>query len=162
MTMKELYKDVTPENPVKGKLGFYPAADPADYRELPLPLRCSVWDAEVEAVIFDTFFSNYGVSAKVEVHPDHAFKCLFASSGGGTQLYSVCAVRLKNGRNIYADWRQDTHSGAFAIFNASGKEIARQGGYQGWIPEECYKDEHGEWYFESANREDGKIFRYSA
>ena len=89
MTNKELCKDFLPETPIKGRIGYYPSMTAEEYRALPLPMRCATWDADIEAVIFETFFSDYGTRARVAVHPEQAFKCLFRHSETDTQLYSV-------------------------------------------------------------------------
>lgn len=70
--MEEFYKDFLPETPIAGKRGFYPAMTAEEYKALPLPMKCGTWDARVQYVIFDSFFSDYGFSGKVEVHAENA------------------------------------------------------------------------------------------
>ena len=98
--MEEFYKDFLPETPIAGKRGFYPAMTAEEYKALPLPMKCGTWDARVQYVIFDSFFSDYGFSGKVEVHAENAFKALFKHSETDTQLYSVCAVRFFDGKRV--------------------------------------------------------------
>ncbi len=144
MTNKELCKDFLPETPIKGRIGYYPSMTAEEYRALPLPMRCATWDADIEAVIFETFFSDYGTRARVVVHPEQAFKCLFRHSETDTQLYSVIGVQ-KAGKMYYAKWLQDTTTGAFAIVNGYGNAYGKQGGYRGHVPANCKKNEEGKW-----------------
>lgn len=77
----ELYAGFLPEAGdarFEGKRGFYPAMTAEEYRALPLPMKCATWDARVQYVIFDSFFGDYGISGKVEVHAENAFKAAFA------------------------------------------------------------------------------------
>ena len=114
----ELYAGFLPEAGdarFEGKRGFYPAMTAEEYRALPLPMKCATWDARVQYVIFDSYFRDYELSGKVEVHAENAFKALFRHSETDTQLYSVCAVRLFDGTRIAAKWVQDSVSGAFRI-----------------------------------------------
>lgn len=148
MAEKELYKGLLPENGDKrfdGKRGFYPAMTAEEYRALPLPMKCATWNARVQYVIFDSFFSDYGFSGKVEVHAENAFKALFRHAEDDTQLYSVCAVRLFDGKRIAAKWIQDSISGAFQIVTLSGDVLGTQGGFRGHIPENCKKCADGTW-----------------
>lgn len=96
----ELYAGFLPEAGdarFEGKRGFYPAMTAEEYRALPLPMKCATWDARVQYVIFDSYFGDYELSGKVEVHAENAFKALFRHSETDAQLYSVCAVRLFDG-----------------------------------------------------------------
>ena len=105
----ELYAGFLPEAGdarFEGKRGFYPAMTAEEYRALPLPMKCATWDARVQYVIFDSYFRDYELSGKVEVHAENAFKALFRHSETDTQLYSVCAVRLFDGTRIAAKWVQ--------------------------------------------------------
>lgn len=145
MTFTEKYKDFLPETPMPGKRGFYPAMTKEEYRALPLPMRCATWDANIEEVIFDVFFADYGAPARVAVHPEYAFKCLFRHSETDTQLYSVCAVRTKDGKKRFAEWNQDTTSGAFAITDGSGHIVGKMGGFRAHVPANCHKTKSGEW-----------------
>lgn len=155
----KLNKDFLPGKPIEGKRGFYPAITDEEYRGLPLPMKCATWDASVKYVIFDTFFADYGFSANVEVHADNAFKALFKLSGKDTQLYSVVAVRLKNGERVAAKWLQDTETGAFRIVTLSGRVLGTQGGFRGHVPENCKKDKDGKWALYTQVSEGGKITR---
>ena len=102
----ELYAGFLPEAGdarFEGKRGFYPAMTAEEYRALPLPMKCATWDARVQHVIFDSYFRDYELSGKVEVHAENAFKALFRHSETDTQLYSVCAVRLFDGTRVAAN-----------------------------------------------------------
>lgn len=130
----ELYAGFLPEAGdarFEGKRGFYPAMTAEEYRALPLPMKCATWDARVQYVIFDSYFRDYELSGKVEVHAENAFKALFRHSETDTQLYSVCAVRLFDGTRIAAKWVQDSVSGAFRIVTTSGNVLGTQGGFRG-------------------------------
>lgn len=158
--MNEIYKDFLPEMAIQGKRGFYPSMTAEEYRALPLPMKCGTWDASVQYVIFDTFFADYGLSGNVEVHAENAFKALFRHSGTDTQLYSVCAVRLRDGKRIAAKWLQDSVSGAFQIVTLSGKVLGTQGGFGGHVPENCKRNANGDWgLFPRERTDDGKIIR---
>jgi len=146
--MKNVYKDFLPEVTIEGKRGYYPA------------MTREEWDASVKYVIFDTFFSDYGVKGKVEVHAAEAFKALFRCSESDTQLYSVCAVRLRDGKEIAAKWIQDTTSGAFRIITPiSQKTLGTQGGFRGHVPANCKKREDGTWgLYPVDNSEDTSVY----
>lgn len=144
----ELYAGFLPEAGdarFEGKRGFYPAMTAEEYRALPLPMKCATWDARVQYVIFDSYFRDYELSGKVEVHAENAFKALFRHSETDTQLYSVCAVRLFDGTRVAAKWVQDSVSGAFRIVTTSGNVLGTQGGFRGHIPENCKKRDDGTW-----------------
>lgn len=157
--MFETYKPFLPESSIDGHIGFYPTTN-EEWKTLPLPLRCATWyRSDIESVIFDTWFSNYGIKATVEVHPQDAFKAIFTLSDGGTQLYSIVGVRTKDGKRLGAKWFQDTTSGAFGICFNGGDVIAKQGGYQAHMPGNCYKDENGKWMLTTPKDSDA-ITRY--
>ena len=144
----ELYAGFLPEAGdarFEGKRGFYPTMTAEEYRALPLPMKCATWDARVQYVIFDSYFRDYELSGKVEVHAENAFKALFRHSETDTQLYSVCAVRLFDGTRVAAKWVQDSVSGAFRIVTTSGNVLGTQGGFRGHIPENCKKRDDGTW-----------------
>lgn len=129
------YKPFLPEVPTQGKIGYYPCSTVDEWNSLPLPLRCATWyDGSVEAVIFDTWFDNYKIKATIEIHPQNAFKALFTLSNGGTQLYSICGVRLRDGTRRAAKWFQDTTSGTFSITESGGHVYGEQGGYRQHFP----------------------------
>jgi len=150
---KTVYRDMLPDNPKEGHLGYYPVTNYKEWEELPDLYKTMEWDpisdsqnnmSAVKAVIFDVpYMEPYGVRARVSVHPLEVHKILFCSFNE-TQclLYSISAVELENGKKLNAQWLQDSISGAFAI-KAAGKIIARQGGFQGFIPEHIYKLEDG-------------------
>lgn len=73
----ELYAGFLPEAGdarFEGKRGFYPAMTAEEYRALPLPMKCATWDARVQYVIFDSYFRDYELSGKVEVHAENCKK----------------------------------------------------------------------------------------
>ena len=144
----ENYKDFMPAKPIAGHRGFYPCK-PNEWRDLPLPLCCGtsypVNGRYITAVVFEAWFDNYKFSAKVEVHPHNAFKALFCSSEGDTQLYTVCSVKWADGSYSGAKWWSDNQTGAFSIAIGGGYTVLKQGGFQGHLPGNCYKDEDGEW-----------------
>lgn len=151
-----------PKEEKKGYRGYYPVKGD-EWQQLPLPMRIGKWMPEVEAVIFDCWFSNYGVRTKVEVHPQNVFKCLFSSSEGGEQLYSISGVRFKRGYETFvsfAKWYQDSYNGTFCIVDGSGRQVGVMGGYNGYMPENVYKDDEGKWMFDCSKPQqpvEGKI-----
>lgn len=152
----EGYKPFLPEIPIQGHVGYYPCKTVADWKALPLPLRCATWYAgNIDSVIFDTWFDNYRIKATVEVHPQHVFKALFTLSNGGTQLYSVCGIRFKDGTQTFAKWYQDTTSGAFAITGAGGHVYGKQGGYQQHFPANVEVNEDGTYSLNLGKAEPG-------
>jgi len=143
--MKEL-SEFLPKTPKEGYRGFYPCANNEEWSQLPLPMKCITWFQNVHYVVFDAWFDNYKIKANVHVHRENAHKALFCSSQGGTQLYSITGVVFEDGRDTFAKWYQDTRTGTFAIYDGSGSLLGKQGGYKGFIPEICYKDENNnEW-----------------
>ena len=152
-------KEFLPEKPINGKIGFYPAMTAEEYRALPLPMKCATWDARVQYVIFDSYFRDYELSGKVEVHAENAFKALFRHSETDTQLYSVCAVRLFDGTRVAAKWWQDSETGAFKITDLKGNALGTQGGFRGHIPANCKKNSAGEWALFPTERKGGELIR---
>jgi hypothetical protein len=102
-------------------------------------MKCATWfSPDVEAVLFDGYFVDFEVFARVEIHPQHVFKILFTLNGDNVLLHTIVAVRHKSGgREVSAKWLQDDVSGAFAIYTYDGNIVAMQGGYQGHIPGNC-------------------------
>ena len=164
--------DGMPATPKEGYRGFYPVDSVKEWRTLPLPLQCSTWFTlsgkyQVEAVIFDAWFSNYNISAHVEVHPSHVFKALFTSYANnkeqGTQLYSVVAVRWTDGTKSWAKWYQDSMTGAFAITTIAGDMLGMQGGYRGHLPMNCYRTGNPDqpWAMDSNRHNENEICHWS-
>lgn len=156
-------KAFLPEQPQKGHIGFYPCK-PGEWRDLPLPLRCSTSypiDGEyITAVLFDVWFDNYKFSAKVEVHPENVFKALFCLSEGGTQLYKVTGVKWNDGTTSFAKWWHDQRTGAYKISTTCGTTLLVQGGYRGHLPENCkFNEAEGRWTMECNSN--GGIKNYS-
>lgn len=141
-------QEFLPEQPKEGYRGFYPCTE-EEWHKLPLPMRCSTWDPKVKAVVFKAWFDNCKMMADVHVHPQNVFKALFCKSQGGTKLYTVKAVEWESGGRTFAKWMQDTTTGAYAIYTISGELIGRQGGYGGFAPENCYKNDAGKWQLDS-------------
>lgn len=136
-----------PEFPVNGYQGFYPCpADAAD--KLPLPLRC-VTVKEVKAVHCTILFhaaENGGIGkGKAVFHrlhavlrPEEAIKLLFTSSHVTLDHLQVEWSRDDGKHLTFASWRQDTRTGAFAIFAGCYNEsdpCIIQGGFRGHMPE---------------------------
>lgn len=131
------------------------------WRALPLPLKCATWDASILSVIFNARFDNYGFNARVEVHPEYVIKALFMNRGSGTMLYTVCGLRMENGREYGANWRQDVETGAYCIFTSEGHRAGTQGGYLGHVPANCIQKDTGEWVLSSTQgKGDGTVTRY--
>jgi len=155
---KTIYRDMLPDNPKEGHLGYYPVSNFKEWEDLPDLYKTMEWDpivdsqnniSAVKAVIFDVpYMEPYGVRARVAVHPSEVHKILFCLFND-TQcvLYSISAVELENGKKLHAQWLQDNISGAFAI-KVAGNLIARQGGFQGFIPEHVHKLENGIFKFD--------------
>lgn len=141
-------QEFLPEKPREGRRGFYPCTE-KEWHDLPLPMRCSTWDHRVKAVVFNTWLDNYKMSVKVHVHPQHVFKALFCLSQGGTLLSDVVAVEWEGGGCTFAKWLQDTRTGCFGIYTIAGNQLGQQGGHRGHVPENCYKNEAGEWRLNS-------------
>jgi hypothetical protein len=130
-----------PEFPVQGYRGFYPA--PVD-AALPLPLRC-LTVREVKAVHCTVLFhaaENGGVgtgkpvfhSIAAVLTPAQAIKMLFTS---GHVTLDHLRVEWAGGGIAFASWRQDTRTGAYAIFAGCYNESSPcivQGGYLGHMP----------------------------
>jgi hypothetical protein len=135
----------TPEHPVDGYRGFYPC--PADWSAtmaLPLPLRC-LTVRDVKAVHCKVMFhaaENGGVGTGKPVF--HSFHAVLTPAEAIKMLFTSAHVTLDHlqvewvdGGITFASWRQDTRTGAFAIFagcyNESNPCIV-QGGYLGHMP----------------------------
>jgi len=130
------------------------------WKEQELPIKCSKWfpicGSHVKNVIFDVYFEDYGVSSKVYIHRQNAFKMLCMS--GSPQFYSISGVQFEDGTETYAKWYQDRISNCFKIVTIGGTILGLQGGYNQRIPENCYLD-NGEWKLTSQLPE-GAIYHY--
>ena len=144
MIIQSIVDPFLPEIPIPGRMGYYPCKNQEEWRTLPLPLRCSTWYENVETVIFKTSFSNLGIGAVVEVHPESVFKALFTLNKSGAQLYNLVGVKI-NGQRYAANWLQDTETGAFAIYGNGGRLIAWQGGFRRHMPDNCVDKGDGAW-----------------
>ena len=155
---KTIYRDMLPDKPIEGHLGYYPVSNFKEWENLPDLYKTMEWEpivdsqnnmSAVKAVIFDVpYMEPYGVRARVSVHPSEVHKILFCLFND-TQclLYSISVVELENGKRLHAQWLQDSISGAFAI-KVANRLIARQGGFQGFIPEHVNKLEDGTFKFD--------------
>jgi len=159
-----------PEHPVVGYRGFYPCpGDHAAIVRLPLPLRTvtvqSGWVAVRAKAMFQTadgastngqpVFNNL----TVRLTPAEAIKILFCSTGVSL---AHLGMERADGSVAFASWRQDTRTGAFAIFvgaypdTSPSNAAVIQGGYQGHMPagvrwlEESYGRRVDAWQFDSA------------
>lgn len=153
-----LYENMMPEKPIAGRRGFYPVCTADEWEALPKVYKAMEWfPVEVyntrwhktettvaEKVIFDvTFMRPYKIRARVEVHVQEVQSILFClHDDPDCHLYSICAVKFANGEEWGAEWKQDTKTGAFAVY-ASGKLIGKQGGFVGFVPENIEKTETG-------------------
>ena len=153
-----MYENMLPTKPIKGHRGFYPACNAEEWENVPNLYKSMEWfpidvyntrwsrkeETVVESVIFDVVFMHpYKIRARVEVHVQEVQKILFcAHQKADCHLYTICAVKFANGEEWSAEWRQDTTTGAFAVYSC-GKVLGMQGGYLGFIPENIEKDENG-------------------
>lgn len=153
-----IYENMMPIKPIDGHRGFYPACSAEEWNNIPKVYKAMEWfpidvyntrwhkkeTTVVEKVIFDVIFMRpYKISARVEVHVQEVQNILFCShKDPDCLLYSICALKFANGEVWGAEWKQDTKSGAFAVY-ASGKCVGKQGGFLGFIPENIEKTEDG-------------------
>lgn len=130
-----------PTEPVDGYRGFYPAPGKEPLTgpgRLPLPIKAVTWDPQVKAVRASMMFRAVGIgdaepvfhNIKVELSPKDAIRHLFCSTG--VTLDHLQVVWADSAVPSFASWRQDTRTGAFAIFAGTGNShtpCIRQGGY---------------------------------
>lgn len=154
------YEAMLPTPAKPGYRGYYPVTSREEWDELPDLYKVMEWEPvrdprskgqlrAVKAVIFDVpHMAPYGVRAKVSVHPEDVQQILFCSfPKADCHLYSICGIELEGGTRIPAKWLQDTTTGAFGIF-ANDECVARQGGFQGYIPEHIKQLEDGSFKFD--------------
>lgn len=166
-----LYENMMPTKPIDGHLGFYPVCNAEEWENLPNVYKAMEWfpievyntrwhkkeTTVVEKVIFDVIFLRpYKVSARVEVHVQEVQSILFCSHEGipDCHLYTICAVKFANGEEWGAEWKQDTKTGAFAVY-AGGKKVGEQGGFLGFVPENIEKAEDG-WKWRGVGNYNGR------
>lgn len=154
-------KKMMPEVQEKGKRGFYPVVNKEEWEKLPciykamdwFPIEVPKlqWDGKihreksfVKEVVFDCIYIEpYGVRGKLYVHRENFQKIMFCYYGKtDCHLYSVCGVKFENGEEWSAEWKQDTRTGAYALYS-NGHCLARQGGFMGYIPESVTETENG-------------------
>lgn len=161
----------------EGKHGYYPVTSHEEWEELPKVYKAMSWfpmemsrmnclgkyvkeKSVVKNVVFDVpYMEPYGVAAKVSVHRENIQKILFCHFGrSDVLLYTVCEVEFENGERRYAEWRQDTRTGAYAII-CGGTYIAKQGGFQGFVPARVVETEDG-FEYNQDYRPDGATCHY--
>ena len=169
-----IYEGMLPKKSIPGHLGYYPVCNSEEWEQLPDLYKVMEWNPvkdpfdknklkAVKAVIFDVaYLEPYGIGAKVAVHPENVQKILFCSfDRPECHLYSVAEVELEGGTRLGAHWLQDSTTGAFGIvLNGGGSTIARQGGYQGFVPEHVRVLEDGSFKYDF-NYDSGKTNHYS-
>ena len=146
-----------PKEAIKGHRGYYPVCNKAEWDALPDVYKSMTWyPTKVynrslhreeltipEYVEFDVvFYDPYKVRGTFRVHVQEVQKILFCSVDSDLLLYSICGVVFANGERWGAEWKQDTRTGAFAVY-ASGKMIGQQGGFLGHVPEDIEETEDG-------------------
>jgi hypothetical protein len=146
-----------PEVTKEGHVGFYPTK-PEEWKELPLPMQCStsypVNGNYIVGVIFNVWFDEYGMKAKVELHPENVFKALWCAAYSKPTFHEVSQVRWADGTVSFAKWYQDTKTGAYEItVGCNGTKVLVQGGYLGHIPSNCVLEESGEWGMNSCSND---------
>lgn len=165
-----MYENMMPAKPIDGHTGFYPVCNAEEWENLPAVYKAMEWfpievynlrhrkkeTTVVESVIFDVIFLRpYKVRARVEVHVQEVQSILFClHENTDCHLYSICAVKFQNGEVWNAEWRQDSKSGAFAVY-ACGHRVGMQGGYGGFIPDNIEKTEDG-WKWKSVVNCEGR------
>ena len=153
-----IYEGMLPKEQMKGKRGFYPVATKEEWDSLPAVYKAMEWFPQdvfddyrrrnvrsiPEYVEFSvTYLTPYKINATVKVHVQEVQKILFCLfEDAQCQLFSVSGVVFQNGVRWGAQWKQDTRTGAFAIY-ASGHCVGMQGGYLGHIPANIEKEEDG-------------------
>ena len=165
-----MYENMMPKEPIAGHCGFYPVCSAEEWEALPNVYKSMQWfpievyntrwrtteTTVVEKVIFDVVYMRpYKVRAKVEVHVQETQSILFClHEDPDCLLYSICAVKFANGEVWGAGWKQDTRSGAFAVY-ASGKCVGMQGGFRGFVPDNIEKTDDG-WKWKGAGSYNGR------
>lgn len=156
-----MYDGFLPSEQKQGKRGFYPVANAEEWNELPKAYKAMEWfpievyntkhkrmeTTVAEYVEFDVIYMEpYKIRATVKVHVQEVQKILFCLfENAQCHLHSISGVVFANGERWGAEWKQDTKTGAFAVY-ASGKCIGKQGGYFGFIPCQIEKTDDGfEW-----------------
>lgn len=154
----KMYEGFLPTNPNPNKTGYYPVCNNQEWDELPAVYKAMEWlpvetydprfgkrMSVVEYVEFDTpFLAPYKVRATVRVHRQEVQKILFCHhERTDCHLYSICAVVLANGERIPAEWKQDATTGAFAVYDYSGRKLGVQGGFLGFVPANIARTEDG-------------------
>lgn len=146
-----------PKEPIKGHRGYYPVCNKAEWDALPAVYKAMEWyPVDVynpylhrnektipEYIEFEVIFLDaYKTRGIFRVHVQEVQKILFCSVDSDIHLHSICGVVFANGERWGAEWKQDSKTGAFAVY-ASGKLIGMQGGYLGHIPSNIEETEDG-------------------
>ena len=152
------YEGMMPKEQKQGYRGFYPVTSAEEWDELPVVYKVMEWmpvevynrglnkteQTVAEYIEFDVWYMEpYKIRATVRVHRENFQKIMFCSyDHAQCHLYTVSGVVFENGERWRAEWRQDSTTGAFAIY-AGGKQIGMQGGYMGFIPSQVERTEDG-------------------
>ncbi len=159
-----MYDNMLPKKPINGHRGYYPACSAEEWGNLPniykamewFPVETYDWKLKKkeqtipEYVVFDVvYMMPYGIRASVKVHVQEVQSILFSlHEKKDCHLYSISHVIFANGEKWWAEWRQDSITGAFGVY-ASGKCVGIQGGYMGHIPSNMTLLENGEWKWDN-------------
>ena len=170
------YERMLPKAPIEGHIGFYPIKNAEQWEALPDLYKVMEWEQVVDpfhkghklravtSVIFNvTFMQPYGIRAEVAVHPADVQKLLFCNYGLDMQchLYEIVGIELDGGTRLRASWVQDEVTGSFAI-KSCGRYVARQGGFDGFVPKSVNVMEDGSYKFDfSHNRSATAHFEFS-
>ena len=152
----KMYEGMLRKDAKQGKLNYYPVSSKEEWEELPALYKAMEWEPvkdphhngelkAVKSVIFDVpYMEPYGSRAEVSVHPQEVQKILFCNfEKSDCHLYTICGVELEGGTRLGAKWLQDSVSGSFAVVLNNGNYVARQGGFDAYIPEHVQKSEDG-------------------
>ena len=171
-----LRKKMMPEEPIKGKRGYYPVCSKEEWDQLPDLYKVVTWfpysriynertkgieESRPRSVIFNTKYEHYdGCSCDIMVPIESAVKihmCLHRSDSIFSGA-SLTGVQFENGVSYAAERMQDSRTGSMIIY-CFGKRLAMQGGCMGYIPEGVtYEEEKGAWLFDEQSAPKGITF----
>lgn len=175
--MMGIYEGFMPQEPKKGKMGYYPVENAQEWEELPAVYKAMEWfpvdvyddylrknvKTVPEYVEFNiVYMEPYKIRATVKVHVQEVQKILFCLfKDPQCHLYSISGVVFQNGVRWGAKWLQDRKTGAFAV-QASGKIIGQQGGFMGFIPRRIKRTEDGGFAYDSYSKDGNRChYEYS-